>query len=152
MTRLEFVEVNDSVGEPQIISMENDLGLSLPESYKSFILEHNGGLPARCLFDIPGRGQSSVVFYGIQTDEAHNDLSKAFFAYKDRLPEDTLPIGFDPGGNLVCLVLGGEEEGKIYFWDHEVENTPPSLEKMWCLANSFEAFLRSLQYEDNEVW
>lgn len=152
MKNLNFTLSNKDVDESDITAAENEIGFDFPATYRQFILSNNGGLSTECIFDIPNRGKSSVVFYGIHTGKDHSDLVITQKAYKHRLPDHVLPIGVDPGGNLICLAAEVGNEWKVYFWDHEQENSPPELSRMYKLANSFSEFIDSLQYEDNESW
>lgn len=60
---------------------------------------------------------------------AHRDLS-------DRMPPHLLPIADAEGGNFVCLGLGPDASG-VLFWDHETEEARP-------VAASFARFLEQL--------
>ncbi|MEZ4903851.1 MAG: SMI1/KNR4 family protein [Spirosomataceae bacterium] len=52
------------------------------------------------------------------------------------------------GGNYVCICLKGENYGKIYFYDHEVENENEdgtlNWDNLYLIANSFTEFLEKL--------
>ncbi|MES9765433.1 SMI1/KNR4 family protein, partial [Priestia megaterium] len=62
-------------------------------------------------------------------------------------PEEFLPIGKDPGGNVICV----NNDDHIYFWDHEEETSQPNdLNNMYLLAENIYMFVDSL-YEDEEV-
>ena len=52
---------------------------------------------------------------GAKTDWDPVDLFQS--TYAGRLPEKMLPIGTDPGGNL--LLLGIEDRAGVYVWDHD---------------------------------
>lgn len=151
MRDLTFTERNNPVDQRAISMAESQVGYEFPEDYREFLLRYNGGLAEEGVFDIPGRGQSSVIFFGVDTKESYSDLVLNFNDYKFRLPEKSIPIGFDPGGNLICLVhIGGE--WKVYFWDHEKDNDPPVVANMLLLNESFSKFVDSLEGEDNEAW
>jgi hypothetical protein len=151
MRELHFIHSNNSISENELIKTESELQIRFPDSYRDFLLKHNGGLSEEGVFDIQNRGQSSIIFYGINTGEDYSDLVINFIAYRKRLPDDTVPIGFDPGGNLICLVkINGD--WKVFFWDHEVENDPPEISKMFFIKNSFSEFINCLESEDAENW
>lgn len=151
MKNLKFIRQNNSVSKHEISFVETELGIEFPKSYRDFLLKYNGGLSEEGVFDIPNRGHSSIIFYGINTKNDYSDLLINYKAYKDRLPKNVIPIGFDPGGNLVCILMLIDGH-KLYFWDHEVENNPPSLTKMFWIGDDFSNFVDSLQKEDTEVW
>jgi len=152
MKKLNFIQANKEISEHEINAVEKELGIKLPTDYRQFLLANNGGLPEECIFDIPNLGQSSLVFYGVHTGEEHSDFLLACMAYRNRLPGNSFPVGFDPGGNLICLVAEDKHDWALYFWDHERDNSPPELSKMYRLADSFSDFIDSLQYEENEAW
>lgn len=53
-----------------------------------------------------GRGNAYDIFENINT-------------YKERIPNKFVPLGDDGMGNLILISLN--DNGKIYFWDHEAE-------------------------------
>ncbi len=66
---------------------------------------------------------------------------------RGRMPAELLPIGHDPGGNLICLAYRGEQRGTIYYWDHEMEaeeGEPATWDNLYPLAKSFTEFLNGL--------
>jgi hypothetical protein len=149
LKKLKFIITNRSIDKRELRELEERLMMKLPNSYIEFLLTNNGGLPTECTFDISDYNQSSIVFYGVNTGDEHSDLLVNYEAYEKRLPEKILPIGFDPGSNLICLSIS---DGKILFWDHEKENFPPELTKMDVINKSFEVFIETLEYEENEEW
>src|SRR5438094_559990 len=93
----------------QIQAFEKRTGVTLPESYRAFLLRSNGGHPVPCKFAIPkwhGRFSAINVFFGIQTGTSE-DLEKQQERYSDRIPDSFLPIGIDSGGNRLCLGIKG---------------------------------------------
>ncbi len=67
--------------------------------------------------------------------------------FKDRIPPNLLPIGHDPGGNLVCISVGGNDHVTVYFWEHEFEVGEcelPSYSNVYFVADNFHAFLETL--------
>lgn len=67
--------------------------------------------------------------------------------YRGRIPPNLLPIAHDPFGNLICLSVAGQDRGKVYFWDHEVEvreGEIPSYRNVSFIADNFESFLDGL--------
>lgn len=151
MKELTFTQTNEPVSIGAVTNAETILGVTFPNSYREFLLKHNGGLSKEGIFSIPNYGQSSIIFLGIGTGEEFSDLVLNYQAYKKRLPENVIPIGFDPGGNLICLV-SIRDDWSIYFWDHETENTLADISKMFRIADNFSEFIDSLQEEDNETW
>lgn len=136
-----------------IQKIEKDFQIILPLDYKHFLLEKNGGLPKKNTFNLNNYEEKCEIFFsiddGITTykhltlEEQWTDLVKLSY-----LPDDLYPMGRDGGGNYICISLKGENYGKIYFYDHEVdnENDDGSLnrENLYLIANNFIEFLEKL--------
>lgn len=134
---------------------ETKLGARLPEDYRAFLLEHNGGKPEKRAFmapDDPLDEDSELYerelagFYALHEQnapvgEATMDAFKLDEAWRDLqndVPDNTLlPISQDTSGSYICLELSKEKFGSVCFFDHEYEVAT-------TLAESFEAFLNTL--------
>lgn len=63
----------------------------------------------------------------------------------------------DPFGNAICLGISGNERGKVYFWDHEMEpddDWDGRLEtagNVQLIADSFTEFVAGLAPNDDET-
>ncbi len=93
--------------------------IRLPNDYREFLLEFNGGTPS------PNRNETpdTIVTYilGMHNGNYYASLYKHIDMFKSRLPVSTLPIATDAFGNLFIMSLHPEGCGHIYFWDHEGE-------------------------------
>ena len=140
---MQIQESNEPLTEEQLNVVQTELGLSLPLGYRQFLLEHNGGYPDAGVFRLPtGRREMVDRFLGVHDGE-YDNLVKYHKIYRDRLPFDLMPIAHDPGGNLICIGVTGERNGRVFFWDHEEEaeeNTLPTGQNVSPVANSFDAF------------
>lgn len=136
------------VSKEQINRFERESCLSLPEDYKKFILENNGGEPDLDCIDIPdwdGSRTALSKFFGIETNNA-DDLKQILTNVVDILPKKYLPFAEDSGGNLFCLDLSrGKTNGKIIFWDHHASVT----ESIYNVCDNFKEFISKL-YKPNE--
>jgi len=58
--------------------------------------------------------------YGSQKkyDKYYSQLKEK---YKNRIPDNFLPISSNEFGDLICLCTQGERIGQIFYWDHENE-------------------------------
>ena len=162
-----FVEkgVCQSTDDEQFKKVEEQIGVTLPADYASFLVEYGGTtldggdeyVAFPYLEEYP-RGKIGLlnVFFGIIPGNGY-DIVDNYLAYKGRMPFNLLPIANDPGGNVICLAIYGEDEGKVYFWDHEEEDVvdegiEPSRDNLYLVAHSFEEFINSLyiwKYEDD---
>jgi hypothetical protein len=147
---------NKKVTLEEINQLEKRRNIRLPGKYIHFLLTYNGGEPDPNFFEIPGQdGYGSYVdlFYGIGVP-AYGDLEESIEVYTERHPEGFIPIGSDPGCNVICLGTIEPYIGKIYFWDHHDELDERGLSKtdmsnMYWLADDIDEFLNKL-YEFQE--
>jgi hypothetical protein len=145
-----------ALSEVDLVNFEKNIGYVLPDPYRKFILTYNGGEPSPYYFKVPQwRYQQSLVneLKGINPGGASVDITKVIDLMDGRLPKAFIPIGDDPGGNLILIGLDGATRGKIYFFDHENEPIDPmdKLEdypNIYFLANDFDSFLNSLRHEN----
>jgi hypothetical protein len=144
------------VTEDEIAEFEDKHNLLLPTDYKEFLLQHNGGRPEPNMFpirDFPYDTHGLMGwFYGID-DDFDLSLAENIETHTGRIPDDLIPIGHDPGGNLICLGVAGQAEGKVFFWYHgdEVEiraEERPSYYNVYAVADSFTEFIESLSDSD----
>jgi hypothetical protein len=135
--------------EVNIQQLENELGHRLPEDYRRFLAQTNGGRPERTRFVIqtPDGTTDSVVDWLLTLDNREQlyTITKYRRMYEDRIPTGVVPIGCDPFGNLILLGIMARDFGYVYFWDHEKENMKePTWENISNVAKSFTAFEQSL--------
>ena len=111
------------VGRDAVAAEASAAGLALPDDYAWFCSAHGAGafdrhamlpLPAGCAL---GPELRVDILYAVGARDDWSPLALADDTYLDRLPPGCLPIGTDPGGNL--LLLGTQDRVGIYAWDHE---------------------------------
>ena len=145
--------------EERLQKLEAKLKGRLPDDYRAFLLRHNGGRPtlSRFTFEADGEAQESVLewFFAVhdhsyeEPDDWDQDSGELppYFAqplqdvwadFRSEKPKSgVLPIGRDPGGNLVGLGYTGKRAGAVWWYDHETES-------FVRLAGSFSEFLSGL--------
>jgi hypothetical protein len=64
------------------------------------------------------------------------------------MPRELLPIAGDGSGNIICLSRAGVNEGTLYYWDHDAEHSPPTYDNVYFIAESFDAFLNGIHFQD----
>jgi cell wall assembly regulator SMI1 len=148
------VTIGDSfprMDEMRIREFERQLGITLPHDYRNFLVAHNGGRPDPSGFSMTGDplNPSGTIhwFFGIHNGQNYN-LSQKYSVYQGRIPSNFLPIAGDPGGNLLCLSISGEDVGNVYFWDHEDEASEgelPDYTNVYFIADSFTDLMNGLQ-------
>jgi hypothetical protein len=133
-----------AISSKKLERFEELLETRLPEAYRAFLLEWNGGRPRVNGF----RGETDrdeVLDYFLGIAQGEKDDIVAFLSlYEDRLAPGLLPIAYDAFGNLICLGLLPPIEGELLFWDHELEpeSGEPDLSNVTRIAPTFEAFLK----------
>jgi hypothetical protein len=139
--------------------IEDEIQHNLPENYADFLINHGGSafedgsiIVKTLSFKKRFSEVMPEVFFGHMPGYGY-DLLDAWHTYKDeedlRMPRSFLPIATDPGGNIFCLSLFGEDEGKVHFWECQLEEMPepgeePGYSNVTLLANSFDEFIDSL--------
>jgi SMI1 / KNR4 family (SUKH-1) len=129
--------------ETALIKFEKKLKARLPEQYRKFLLENNGGkvTPYAVLLQDGTSAYLQTHFYGIHDGPNYTSLKWNFSILKNRIPHGMLPITHDPGGNAILIKYKGENTGSLYFWDHNYEGEPNSIV---YITNDFELFLNSV--------
>jgi hypothetical protein len=137
--------------EGRLAAFEAEVGAALPDEFRAFLLRHNGGVPDREAFDVPGEDGGERPFHCFFAlhdgpwDDSTSEGSQGFplqAALADFRgeggPHDVLPIGKDWSGSYVCIGLAGTDRGRVLYYDHEMERLVP-------LADSLSAFLAGLR-------
>lgn len=122
--------------------------IKIPAEYREFLLTHNGGAPEPDTINFPDGSNTSALkqIYGIHNGPYWANLEDAIDCYQGRMPEEFIPFGDDPMGNAFIICTSGENEGKVYFWDHENEyGEQPHYDNITFLADSFYKLLENLQ-------
>jgi cell wall assembly regulator SMI1 len=142
------------VDEFAVTSLELAIGCALPADYREFLLVKNGGEPANPVFHFlsasKSYGDSAIRYFFSISDKSTFSLKYKFEIYTraGRLAKEMLPIATDAGGNLIVIALAGEQSGKVFFWDHDIEGVvenSAAIEHLGFIANSFSEFCDSLR-------
>lgn len=97
---------------------------------KEFKLTPYSDLPEYCYPDddipvggnIEWSGGDLGFFYGENINyQKSSQISERLEKYKNRIPDNFLPISSNEFGDLICLCTQGERIGQIFYWDHENE-------------------------------
>lgn len=143
------------ITEEDLLAVEENLRIKFPADYKAFIIKSNGGTPIdNLMFD----------FIDVVTnDENNSDIREFFIFYKEenqkydnimtiyhimqneeQIGRGYFPIADDSGGNTICICVSGEDYGKVYFCDHELEDAETGHLVMSKISNSFTEFVDNL--------
>jgi SMI1 / KNR4 family (SUKH-1) len=147
------VEIASSgqLDEAQLDEIERRLGLPLPDDYRRWLAQTNGGKPARAAV-LPGLNfRWEHRAHGLCPDEPLSDLVYCYGYFRDRFPAAWLPVAPLSGG-ILAVKVQGEQAGSVWYWDADEpgegddEEDPGELERRlrFCAA-SWEEFLQGLR-------
>lgn len=133
--------------QDMIDNFEQHIKFSLPEDYKNFLREYNGGTPKvkYSTFFVETLNQNIPldVLHGLGINKL--DLQKRNDEYADDLLPNTIIIGDDPGSGMIVLMKDTEMRG-VYYWDHSFYFKQSSEEEnIYKIADSFQAFIEGLK-------
>jgi hypothetical protein len=146
-------EHGPQVTEAQIQAFEQSYGHALPDDYRQFLLDVNGGRPDRAHREFD-QGVVNCLF-GLDDTDDERDLADHANWTRPTLPSpDLLFIGHDDGGNQLLLALAGDHRGEVWYMltgdDARPDDANPRV--LWHdrrdlrkVADSFEQFMRSLR-------
>ena len=139
---------NPPATEERIAKFEGRLGRMLPEDYRAFLLEHNGGVPEWQDFFISDCNATVIVSRLFGLDRPSSDIEKWTEELKHSLSEELIVIGFDPGGNRLLLDLS---DSTVWYWD-SARHFPCSSdeENTYEVASSFTDFINQLAPDKSE--
>jgi hypothetical protein len=118
-----------------------DLPLVLPDGYRAFLQESNGGYFRGNKFPIPELrdGGELDVLFGINLARPL-DLRFWMVEMKGEIPAEAIIVGGDPGGNFIVL-----EDGRVWYYDHQYRFPQSSdNQNSYFVADTFGEFLNLL--------
>jgi hypothetical protein len=147
-----MVRRGPQVTDAQIRAFEQAFGHPLPDDYRQFLLDVNGGRLDRANREFD-QGVVNRLFSLEDTDDDSRDLATRANRERKSLPSpDLLFIGHDDGSNSLLLALAGEHRGEVWFMvdDERPEDANPRVlwhdrRYMRKIADSFEQFMRALR-------
>lgn len=123
--------------ENQVEEMEKEYGIVLPKCYKKFIYKYNGGYTPKTEFKVGKISSDIRGFYGVGNVELSFDTVEL----REWTEGGFLPIALDSFGNYLVIGLDNNNDGKIFFCDHELGY------KMECIAENLNAFFKRCKSE-----
>lgn len=141
-----------SITVKDVRSFEKKVGFKLPEDYVQFLVEANGGVPNSCTYiALPETDVAMLdALMGIGRERGFS-LEFGVDEFSDVLPENSIIIGRDPGGNAFLLVQN-PEAGGIYFWDRGgLIAASDDDSNLYFVAETFTEFLSRLRPSQEEA-
>lgn len=123
--------------EEKLIDIEKQYKIILPAPYKDFLNKYNGGYTPKTKFRVGKISLDLQGFFGIGDVKLSLDRIKL----EEWLEKNVFPIACDSFGNHIVIGLGNDDEGKIFFCDHEKGN------KAECIAESLKDFFACCKSE-----
>lgn len=144
--------------EEQIVAFEAELGTSLPDDYRAFLLEWNGVFfkdsdAAFLLKDSEDDDTDYFVtrLYGLKDKDTFDDVRRmqSGYAFNERVPREIIAIGDNNSWNHLCISVSGPDRGAIYLWDPGEPWEPdgrnvPTREWLHPVADNFAEFWQAI--------
>ena len=102
--------------EEMIKHFEDEYKISLPIQYRTFLQKYNGVYTPETNLKVKRFFTDINDFYGV--GDAKDRLEDIAWL-EDFLEKNWIPIASTCFGDYIAICIRGEEEGKIYFLDHE---------------------------------
>lgn len=136
-------KTTSTLDNERLVTLEDMLGVILPQDYRGYLLEHNGRGFEKNTFEV-FKDEYSIIHhvYRISNDDDYFDLINSYKKGKNIDHEEErkfLIIADDNVGNDIILSLVADSFGEIYFYDNDTIGT-----KCIKLAQSFSEFRSSL--------
>ena len=127
-----------------VADFEHRNKIVLPDDYRQFLIERNGGLLNLLGIFIADVNQPVIVnvLFGL-TGIRGTDLQADMDEMGDEMPDGFIMIGHDPGGNLI--LMSTKTKAGIYYWDCMRAFAESSDDKnAYLLCRTFTEFLNLL--------
>lgn len=128
-----------------LVEFERKVGVSLPDSYREYLLAFNGGKYEKDVITISeAEGETRVHhMYGLHDGPRYAQLRNA-----RRIAGNLfLAICDDSFGNQFLLRLTGADAGAVYFLDHEARPE----EGLMALAPGFNEFVARMKSDEDSM-
>ena len=138
--------------EEAISILENKFEVVLPEDYKRFLLQENGGRNTAYRYkNLVRISQISEeinidVMSGVETNMKNADIEQWTSEYRDDLFPNSIIIGDTIQHGFIVFWLSNDENRGIYYYDdtYEFESSTDDV-NAYFLANSFSEFLSMVE-------
>ena len=136
----------------EILMLENEFEVVLPEDYKSFLLQENGGRNTayryKNLVRIPQVSEeiNIDVMFGVETNIKNADIEQWTSEYRDDLFPNSIIIGDTIQHGFIVFWLSKDDNAGIYYYDDTYEFASSTDDmNTYFLANSFSEFLNMVE-------
>lgn len=142
MNDFEIKASSEAVAEDDLRNFEKNFGFQLPQDYRNFLLQHNGGIPKSRCFDVSKKVDFVINCFYPLSNEVERNLRYQSEAKPDSfsLKDYHAVIGDLDFGN--CLVIDCRD-GTIGAWLHDDD-------KIYLAAKTFSEFIAKLEPLEND--
>lgn len=130
----------------ELAEFERRHSITLPEAYRSFLVNFAGGPPEGCHVLVQSIGEELGLanVYPLRSARDAEGIGTADLEsvvnWDEFFPRDLLAFADDGCGNWFCIGVRGEMAGKVFYVDHEYERG--EARHLVKVADSFDAFRR----------
>jgi hypothetical protein len=126
--KLAFERTHPPCSREDIVDLESKIGFPLPDDYRAFLEEWNGGffrelasfLLQDCLDeDDPCDWGDVTEMFGLYDATDGFDLRQASggYGFREDVPAEYIVIGHAFRWPQVCISIAGDDRGQVYYWD-----------------------------------
>ena len=159
MEKIILNDIGEKINISQIEDFEKNIGKKLPDDFKEFMLENNGGCPEEELFtqnfNMINPETSEEITQSIDIAEfmSLNDIEFEYDEIIDTgdIPQGYLPFGYTSFDNLFLICLNQDNYGAIYYVNHDFFDDSTGRFVISKICNSFSDFIESLVVETDDV-
>lgn len=137
----------DVVDLDYVREVEEEIGVSFPESFLELMKVYNGGIPFEQYFDLSGNEKVIERFLSFIPNYKENeigcyDIEVVWSQIEGRLNDFLCPFAVLFAGDFLCFDCENREEPRVVLWDHEnsQDDSPVLIE----VAQDFDSFLKLL--------
>jgi len=149
--RKQLIELDGlkSIEEDDVKKFETRNNITLPATYRQFLLLNNGGYPDLSRFSFDKNIRVVNCFLPLVAPTGYYDSMVNYISvYADRYPSnDMLPIASSGGGDMILVGYSSKYLGKIYYWNHNFEAEEAGkdyFENIKNISSDFNNFLNIL--------
>ena len=153
MKKVTITDSGEPISDIEYGQFVSEFNLSLPDSYKEFILENNGGYPEESSFDSSEEDGYDINIDNFNRisvgDEVFEELEDKVYSAREAIqdhqisqediPSHLYPFALVLGGNNLCISMKNEDFGSIYIYALD-GRTPVQR----YVASSFEELINGL--------
>jgi len=148
-----FLERGPAVTGVDVDAFEKRFGVTLPEEYRRFLMEVNGGRTAKESREFDDGIVNTVLSLNADEEHNYNDLVTSNERVREDLgTNEVIVVAYDDGGARILLAVGGAHRGEVWVQYPDTRPGQSNPRVLWHdrrdfkkLADSFEQFLASLK-------